>query len=118
MADSVLTSITLAGGSFNVYYDTVISVMSVKNYTSNNTPSGWKAAICISCYTYMGNNWGTLVSPVPIFNIGSQVTYNGTFIDSNSIYTVYGFIRISSTDFNINGSASSNSITSTIIFVA
>lgn len=123
MSESILTSINLAGGSFNVYYDTILDCISASSNTQTQCPSGWKAAILISYSMYINSNTNSnasLVSPIPMFNIGKEVIYYGTFIYESSDYGTYatsGTIRINSTDFTLL--TNHNMITSgTIIFMA
>ena len=69
MAESILTSINLAGGSFNVYYDTVLGVhsSSVPNSTLSVTcPSGWKVAIINIAEADRSNLYA-----MPVFNLGN-----------------------------------------------
>ena len=120
MAESILTSINLAGGSFNVYYDTILSVKTVTGSSavslSNSCPSGWKCAVLISCFIYL-NNWATLVTPIPIFNVNSSsIEYYGLFNIENNMTTTR-CIKISSSNFNII-SNTGGSTGATIIFAA
>ena len=101
MAESILTSINLAGGSFNVYYDTVLDVLSINNYEDYDCPSGWKAAVLISYETTVDRNdtLVTLDQPITIFNISKEVVYYGKCIyvtTGNS--TVKECIQITSTN--------------------
>ena len=127
MAESILTSISLAGGSFNVYYDTVLSVISKSNTASTPCPSGWKAAIVISHETHVfqsnSNSVATLIQPITIFNISStNINYYGTYIFNSSelgTYTAFNGITINQSSFNFNSEYIHSSITvGTIIFVA
>ena len=124
MAESILTSINLAGGSFNVYYDTILSVKTVTGSSavssSNSCPSGWKCAVLISCFIYL-NAWATLVTPIPIFNVNSSsIEYYGLFNienNNNNNMTTTRCIKISSSSFNII-SNTGGSTGATIIFAA
>ena len=126
MAESILTSINLAGGSFNVYYDTVLSVISVSNASSKSCPSGWKAAVVISHKTRSLSNsesWIVLCQPIIIFNVNSNsINYYGTYIYEDAAIgtcTAYNGITISQSAFNFNTNYSGNTINyGTIIFVA
>ena len=122
MADSILTSITLAGGSFNVYYDTVLDVITVTSTGRKSCPSGWKAAVVISCITRTSSSSSTaitLIQPIPIFNNGSSddISYYGTFINNqDGTYEVYSAIVINSSNFSCPSGG--NAVAATIIFVA
>lgn len=106
MAESILTSINLAGGSFNVYYDTVLAVFSISNYTNanKNCPNGWRAAVVISHQRLLNTNReiGTLVEPIAIFNTNASCAYNGTYLnESTSVLDVALVITISAASFTL-----------------
>ena len=126
MAESILTSINLAGGSFNVYYDTVLSVISVSNTSSKSCPSGWKAAVVISHRTRNTSNgdfWVALCQPITIFNVNNNsIDYYGTYIYEDATLgtcTAYNGITISQSTFKFNSNYNSSTANyGTIIFVA
>ena len=64
MAESILTSITMAGGALNIYYDTILESKSGNGTAYNNLPSGWKVCI-ITSYSYDNIS---LVFPFAVFN--------------------------------------------------
>ena len=103
MAESILTSINLAGGSFNVFYDTILAQGTNGSANDNRSysftiPSGWKCLLITTANYY--NNY-TLLNPIAIFvpNIGVQ----GLFIATNDgTYVVRNVGNVSDTRFNIN----------------
>lgn len=126
MADSILTSITLAGGSFNVYYDTVLDIITKTSRGSTNCPSGWKAAILVSNrtrFTNDGNSWITLIQPIAIFNMNrsTNISYYGIYIYELAefgTYVSYNGITINTSNFDLNTNYGNNACYCTIIFVA
>lgn len=127
MAESILTSINLAGGSFNVYYDTVLDIITNTSTNSTNCPSGWKAAILVSNRTRPlsnANSWITLIQPIVIFNMNSSTTivYYGIYIYEDATfgtYTSYGGISINTSIFTFKDDyPNSSQCYGTIIFVA
>lgn len=106
MAESILTSINLAGGSFNVCYDTVLAVFSISNYTNanKNCPNGWRAAVVISHQRILNTNRniGTLVEPIAIFNTNVNCIYYGTYLnESTRVLDVVSVITISASSFTL-----------------
>lgn len=70
MAESILTSINLAGGSFNVYYDTVLAIHSDSTNMSAlsvSCPSNWKAAII-----NIATNTVCCLYAMPVFNVSNN----------------------------------------------
>ena len=126
MAESILTSITLAGGSFNVYYNTVLDIITKSSTNSVNCPSGWKAAILVSNrtrFTNASNSWITLIQPIAIFNMNSSsnISYYGTYIYEDAqfgTYVSFGGISINTSNFSLNTNFGNNTCYCTIIFVA
>ena len=125
MAESILTSINLAGGSFNVYYDTVLAVFSItgRGNANNNCPNGWRAALVVSHRRYLnlnGFHFGILVEPITVFNTNATCMYYSTYRDEdNAVLTVANVINISATSFTLQYySTSYDSCTGTVIFVA
>ena len=81
MAESILTSINLAGGSFNVFYDTILKQGDAGNVSAGGydfiIPSGWKAVLI----THAHNNGYNLLTPVVAFMPGYEIY--GLGINSN-----------------------------------
>ena len=122
MAESILTSINLAGGSFNVFYDTVLDVITGNSSRSYDCPAGWKAAVVISYSRHIDNfnNDSVLMNPIPIFNTGKSVTYYGIFINTNyelERYVCASVVNVTDTQFRFQYSGSIN-YSGTIIFVS
>ena len=122
MAESILSSINLAGGSINIYCDSILNVITANDRHSKSCPSGWKAAVLISHCYYAGANTVyqyNLMQPIPIFNIGSSsVTYNAIYVGENGVYNVHSAITISNSSFSLSYGPSFNDTSGTIIFAA
>ena len=122
MAELILTSINLAGGSINIYCDSILSVVSVGDRNSRSCPSGWKAAVLFSHYYnsgYSSSYQNTLMQPIPIFNIGSSsVTYNAIYVSEDGVYNVHSAITISNSSFSLSYGPNFNDTSGTIIFAA
>lgn len=102
MAESILTSINLAGGSFNVFYDTILA-QGTAGKTNNSTsysfsiPSGWKCLLITSA-NYQDSDM--IIEPVVVFV--TNIDVYGKFIsmvDGN--YSVGRIGTISNLTFNI-----------------
>ena len=99
MAESILTSINLAGGSFNVFYDTILAQGSGGySYTSEiiNIPSGWKVILIINARN--GNTGAGLLSAVPIFTVATG-TIGGIGVENGSIVKMALVENITATSF-------------------
>ena len=122
MAESILSSINLAGGSINIYCDSILNVITANDRHSKSCPSGWKAAVLISHYYYSGSSTSyqnTLMQPIPIFNIGSSsVTYNAIYVGQNGDYSVHSTITINNSSFSLSAGSSFVDTSGTIIFAA
>lgn len=102
MAESILTSITMAGGALNIYYDTILESKSGNATGINNLPSGWKVCI-VTSYNYGNIN---LVFPFAVFN--ASVTtgrwYHGICMDNNGVFINYHILEFnSSTTYYFSG---------------
>ena len=104
MAESILTSITMAGGALNIYYDTILQSKSGSGTGINNLPSGWKVCIITS---YLNSNIG-LVFPFAVFNASFNTGhwYCGICMDNNGVFTNFKILMFnSSTTYSFNGSS-------------
>lgn len=102
MADSILTSINLAGGSFNVFYDTILAQGTAGRHNSTSSynfsiPSGWKCLL-ITFANYQNSD--ILTDPVAVFV--SNIDVYGKFISiTNGNYSIGQIGSISNLTFNI-----------------
>ena len=102
MADSILTSINLAGGSFNVFYDTILAQGTAGNHSSTSSynfsiPSGWKCLL-ITFANYQNSD--ILTDPVAVFV--SNIDVYGKYISVvDGTYSVGRIGSISNLTFNI-----------------
>ena len=97
MAESILTSITMAGGALNIYYDTVLQSKTGYGTSVFNMPSGWKVCIVTAFYnTYAGYN---LLYPIAIFNasITTGEYYHGIIINNNGEFGSNDVVMFNST---------------------
>ena len=124
MAESILTSINLAGGSFNVYYDTVLSIVSISSYNNrtNQCPTGWKAAILTahSRHLNVNDDTGIMLSPMVAFNLNKQINYYATYLNvDKSILDVSIALTVNISNFSFGAYNDYHALcTGTVIFVA
>ena len=108
MAESILTSITMAGGALNIYYDTILESKAGNGVYTQTAPSGWKICI-ITSYSY---DTYALVYPFAVFNasLTTNVYYSGICMSSNnSVYYNETIIRFNSTvNYNFAGNSGIN----------
>ena len=102
MAESILTSITLAGGSFNVFYDTILAqgTAGSKNDSRNHNftiPSGWK---CLLITTANYRDSYILLNPIAVFVPNIDV-YGLCIITNNGTYDIMNVGHVSETRFDI-----------------
>ena len=97
MADSILTSINMAGGAINIYYDTILMQNSLSggNFGTNiSLLSSWKVVLITSAQ-YTRASAETLLFPFPLFtNVSSDFVMPA--INSSGVITVYTFAYIQS----------------------
>ena len=113
MAESILTSINLAGGSFNVYYDTVLAIHSDSTNMSTlsvSCPSNWKAAII-----NIATNTVCCLYAMPVFNVSNNTI--DCYIPSSG--GGYFSARVNQTSISspVNGHYVDNAVM-TVIFLA
>lgn len=86
MAESILTSITMAGGALNIYYDTILQSKTGYGTSSYTIPSGWK--VCIVMAFHNNNNRYSLLYPIAIFNASFTTAeyYHGIIIFENGVF--------------------------------
>ena len=109
MAESILTSITMAGGALNIYYDTILQSKTGYGTSVFSVPSGWK--VCIVMAFHNARDTYSLLYPIAIFNASFTTGeyYHRITIDNNGVFgssdvmmfntsTTYSFAGRSSSD--------------------
>ena len=107
MAESILTSITMAGGALNIYYDTILESKSGNGTVNNNLPSGWKVCI-ITSYSYDNIS---LVFPFAVFNASFNTGrwYCGICMNDSGVFVNYAMLIFnSSTTYYFGGNSSTS----------
>ena len=102
MAESILTSITMAGGALNIYYDTILLSKTEVGTASYNMPSGWKVCI-ITSYNYDNIS---LVFPFAVFNASFTIGrwYCGICMNDSGVFTNHTILIFdNSTKYHFNG---------------
>ena len=102
MAESILTSITMAGGALNIYYDTILLSKTEVGTAFYNMPSGWK--VCI--ITSFQHDDISLVFPFAVFNASFTTNrwYRGICMDNNGVFTNRSILIFdNSTKYHFNG---------------
>ena len=97
MAESILTSINMAGGAINIYYDTILmqNILSGGNFGTNiSLLSNWKVVLITSAQ-YTRASAETLLFPFPLFTSVSS-DFVMPAINSSGVITVYTFAYIQS----------------------
>ena len=118
MAESILTSITMAGGSLNIYYDTILQSKTGYGTSSFIAPSGWK--VCIVMAFHNNHLVYSLLYPIAIFNASLTIGeyYHGITIDNNGVFGSSDVIMFNtSTSYSFAGQNSSGN-TWSLIFAA
>lgn len=104
MAESILTSITMAGGALNIYYDTILQSKTGSGTANNNLPSGWKVCIITS---YSNDNI-SLVFPFAVFNASFNTNqwYRGICMNDSGVFVNYDMLIFnSSTTYYFSGNS-------------
>ena len=101
----------MAGGTINIYYDTILAQNSLSyQYSIQNVslPNGWKVIIIMSARSEV-NNGETLLNPFPIFTSTNSFIYMPAITSSGQI-TTFRFAYISSNNLHINDRVSASYI--------
>ena len=108
MEESILTNINLANGAINIYYDTILDILTWTGDANNTTkftncPSGWKCAYVVEATeNNSGNARDYLITPIAIFNHSTSTffSYYGKFYRDNTDTIIFhSFISINNDKF-------------------
>ena len=117
--DSILMSLTMAGGNINLQLNEVLGVYTQHERNSNHSgscPSGWKIAILMAYQSYY-----SLAYPLAMFNIGnSTIEYSGICMRGGNFASDV-IVNISNSTFTAIRQIIDNAqyrLTDTIVFFA